>query len=71
MRTLQAEWSSRSIGSAQGGFGNDGRPMGAAEVVETFQLVVDRHKLATNVVGVFEAIQVEQDGFDLGLAVNQ
>ena len=45
--------------------------MGAAQVVQTFQLVVDGDQLATDVIGVLKPSEVEQHGLDLGLAVNQ
>lgn len=45
--------------------------MGAAQVVQAFKLVVDGDQLASDVIGVLKPIEVEQHGFDLGLAVNQ
>jgi hypothetical protein len=45
--------------------------MGAPQVMEAFELVVDSHQLAPDVVGVLKPIQVQKHSLNLGLAVNQ
>ena len=45
--------------------------MGAAQVMEAFELVVDSHQLTPDMVGVLKPIEVQQHGLNLGLAVNQ